>query len=80
MARFLLGGTALVGAVQAVVFRPEATGLAALLAEVNFPQPTFAPSFQGMKDLKRQATTTSPDTFLIAPDNTCGFVSGRPGA
>ncbi|GKT49958.1 uncharacterized protein ColSpa_10139 [Colletotrichum spaethianum] len=39
------------------------------------PEPTEAPSYAELR--RRQATGT---TVLVAPDNTCGYISGRAGA
>ncbi|OHE90829.1 hypothetical protein CORC01_13873 [Colletotrichum orchidophilum] len=40
------------------------------------PQPTKAPAYADLR--KRQTSTTT--TVLVAPDNTCGYISGRAGA
>lgn len=40
------------------------------------PQPTKAPAYAELR--KRQSSTTT--TVLVAPDNTCGYISGRAGA
>lgn len=45
------------------------------LDQVN-PRPTPAP----YDFLKARQETSSSQTVLVAPSNTCGYVSGRPGA
>ncbi|CAM1504148.1 Fc.00g017390.m01.CDS01 [Cosmosporella sp. VM-42] len=44
------------------------------------PRPTKAPV--GLHELFRRASesSTTDETVLVAPDNTCGYISGRPGA
>lgn len=55
---------------------PKETILPTIAADSVSPRPTLPPSFQGLR--KRQ--TSSSDTFIIGPDQTCGFISGLPGA
>ncbi|KAF7551955.1 hypothetical protein G7046_g7569 [Stylonectria norvegica] len=58
---------------------PEATGTVVLPLNGFTPKPTGIPA--GIHELFRRASTTSSDeTVLVAPDNTCGYISGRPGA
>lgn len=55
---------------------PEATATFNLpLDQVN-PYPTKAPAYAEL----RRRQTSSPTIVLEAPDNTCGFISGRAGA
>lgn len=44
-----------------------------------YPLPTKAPSPPGAL-LARDDETSSIETALMAPDNVCGYISGRPGA
>ncbi|KAH6850869.1 hypothetical protein B0I37DRAFT_123421 [Chaetomium sp. MPI-CAGE-AT-0009] len=72
----LLYGAALLGAsVQAFAFLPRPTDpFQALPVENGWtPRPTPAPEGQGL--FKRQISL--PSSYLIAPDNTCGFVNGN---
>ena len=58
---------------------PKPTGAFVLLLDGISPRPTSAPL--GLHELLRRAgTTTTDETVLVAPDNTCGYISGRPGA
>ncbi|OIW27309.1 hypothetical protein CONLIGDRAFT_715815 [Coniochaeta ligniaria NRRL 30616] len=63
--------------VQALAFwAPKETVIPTIAADSISPRPTLPPSFRGLR--KRQSS--SSDTFLIGPDQTCGFISGLPGA
>ncbi|KAF7533868.1 hypothetical protein G7Z17_g13454 [Cylindrodendrum hubeiense] len=53
--------------------RSEPTAVVALADDGVSPRPTDAPEY----DLLRRAES---GTLLYAPDNTCGFISGREGA
>ncbi|KAF6840446.1 duf1620 domain-containing protein [Colletotrichum plurivorum] len=55
---------------------PEATTVFNLPLDQFSPQPTKAPAYVDLK--RRQASTIT--TVLVAPDNTCGYISGRAGA
>lgn len=54
---------------------PMKTLLPSIHADAMSPRPTEAPAFHEL--LRRQS---SGETVLVAPDNTCGYVSGLPGA
>jgi hypothetical protein len=72
----LLYGAALLGAsVQAFAFLPQPTDpFQALPLENGWtPRPTPAPEGHGL--FKRQISL--PSSYLIAPDNTCGFINGN---
>ncbi|KAI0552708.1 hypothetical protein F4679DRAFT_46022 [Xylaria curta] len=76
MSRFLATAT-LATAVRALAFdgKPaRATGAVIAAPTFNLPEITQAPSLELLK------RATGDQTVLIAPDNTCGYVSGRPGA
>ncbi|KAM0278711.1 hypothetical protein ACHAQH_005004 [Verticillium albo-atrum] len=75
---YLTGAVAFTSEVSANLYRvPEATTVFNFpLDQVN-PRPTAAP-YDFLRE--RQATTSSSQTVLVAPDNTCGYVEGRPGA
>ncbi|KAM0330654.1 hypothetical protein ACHAQA_003605 [Verticillium albo-atrum] len=74
---YLTGAVAFASEASANLYRvPEATTVFNFpLNQVN-PRPTPAP----FDLLKARQATTSITTALVAPDNTCGYVSGRPGA
>ncbi|KAF4836522.1 hypothetical protein CGCTS75_v001863 [Colletotrichum tropicale] len=55
---------------------PEATTTFNLPLDQFSPQPTKAPAYA---DLRRRQTSAAT-TVLVAPDNTCGYISGRAGA
>lgn len=57
---------------------PEATGSAAWPSDGMSPRPTLPPL--PPVELFRRASTSTPVTALVAPDNTCGYVSGLVGA
>lgn len=60
---------------------PQPTVAADYALEGISPKPTAAPGVHEL--LKRQSASgsiSSDTTVLVAPDNTCGFISGRPGA
>jgi hypothetical protein len=77
MGLHLLYGAALFGAsVQAYAFlgaRPT-DAFAAIPENGWSPRPTPAPEAHPL--LRRQIGL--PETYLIAPDNTCGFINGSP--
>ncbi|OLN92211.1 hypothetical protein CCHL11_01597 [Colletotrichum chlorophyti] len=56
---------------------PEATTTFNFPLDQLDPQPTEAPTYA---DLKRRQSPAAITTVLVAPDNTCGYVSGRAGA
>jgi hypothetical protein len=73
----LLYRAALLGAsVQAFAFLPQPTDpfQAAPLENGWTPRPTPAPE-KGHGLFKRQISL--PSSYLIAPDNTCGFINGN---
>ncbi|KAL0940895.1 DUF1620 domain-containing protein [Colletotrichum truncatum] len=75
--RTIAGLAALSGIAQAKIYAvPEATTTFDLPLDRFNPHPTKAPAYAELK--RRQAT--SGTTVLVAPDNTCGYISGRPGA
>ncbi|KAI2625485.1 hypothetical protein GGS21DRAFT_304409 [Xylaria nigripes] len=77
MARFFIAAT-LVNAVQALAFDGKpALVTAAVIPDATFHLPAITPAPDVREMFKRQA---NDQTVLIAPDNTCGYVSGRPGA
>ncbi|KXH29655.1 hypothetical protein CSAL01_02882 [Colletotrichum salicis] len=55
---------------------PQATTSLNFPLDQFSPQPTKAPAYADLR--KRQSSTTT--TVLVAPDNTCGYISGRAGA
>jgi hypothetical protein len=71
MLRLLLSSSLLVSYVSAVAFpAPRVTSIAEAGELINPPHPTLAP------DLRKRAQT---EVVLVAPDNTCGFISGLAG-
>lgn len=58
---------------------PAITGTVVLPLDGFSPMPTAPP---GLHELMRRANSESSEleTVYLAPDNTCGYVSGRPGA
>ncbi|KAL9942414.1 hypothetical protein D7B24_004434 [Verticillium nonalfalfae] len=74
---YLASAVVLTFEVSADLYRvPEATTVFNFpLDQVN-PRPTPAP----YDFLKARQETSSSQTVLVAPSNTCGYVSGRPGA
>ncbi|KAH6607990.1 hypothetical protein Trco_004303 [Trichoderma cornu-damae] len=44
------------------------------------PKPTTAPDFPFHQALHRRAVSSSPDVVYVAPDATCGYISGLAGA
>ncbi len=80
MARALVRSAVLAGvAVWALEFPgPRMTQMAAILADMHLPRPTQAPIYRDFRAVRKRAST-SDTTVLVAPDNTCGFVSGLPG-
>ena len=62
--------------VHAVAFGgPKQTDLGAVTWDAQYPKPTEPPHFH---ELKKRATNTT-ETFLVATDNVCGYVSGLAG-
>ncbi|KAK4455634.1 DUF1620 domain-containing protein [Podospora aff. communis PSN243] len=78
MARSFLRGVALsAAAVRALVHpEPRATDTIAIPLDAQSPAPTTPPALH--KFLKRQSG--NGQTVLVAPDNTCGYVSAQSGA
>ncbi|TDZ23380.1 hypothetical protein Cob_v003665 [Colletotrichum orbiculare MAFF 240422] len=75
--RFVTGLAMLSSVANARLYEvPEATTIFNLPLDQFSPQPTKAPAYADLK--RRQASTTT--TVLVAPDNTCGYISGRAGA
>ena len=59
---------------QALIFPgPEATDAVVTPTNAQSPRPTRPPIF---KELRRRQASSTDETFLVAPDNTCGYVSG----
>ena len=54
-------------------WQPRATATVKMAAEGNPPAPTLPPK---MSELRKRADAV----VLVAPDNTCGYISGLPGA
>ncbi len=79
MALSVLRAAALFGATaQALAYRgPRETLVASVPSDAQSPRPTLPPS---LPELRRRASPGSgTSTFLVAPDNTCGYVSGLQG-
>ncbi|GKT57146.1 DUF1620 domain-containing protein [Colletotrichum tofieldiae] len=75
--RYVAGLAALSSLANAKVYQmPEATTSFDLPLDQFNPQPTKAPAYADLR--RRQASTTT--TVLVAPDNTCGYISARAGA
>ncbi|GJC82534.1 hypothetical protein ColLi_05372 [Colletotrichum liriopes] len=75
--RYVAGLAALSSLANAKVYQmPEATTSFNFPLDQFNPQPTKAPAYADLR--RRQASTTT--TVLVAPDNTCGYISGRAGA
>ncbi|KAJ0165659.1 hypothetical protein CTA2_10472 [Colletotrichum tanaceti] len=75
--RYIAGLAVLSSLANAKVYKmPEATTSFDFPLDQFSPQPTKAPAYA---DLRRRQTSTIT-TVLVAPDNTCGFISGRAGA
>lgn len=64
------------------------TAVQALALDANHPEPTLVskpnPTFQSPKitlppSIQELAKRQNGQTVLIGPDNTCGYVDGRPG-
>ncbi|KAK1508656.1 hypothetical protein CTAM01_02442 [Colletotrichum tamarilloi] len=73
----LAGLAALSSLANAKIYElPQATTSFNFPLDQFSPQPTKAPAYADLR--KRQASTTT--TVLVAPDNTCGYISGRAGA
>ncbi|TRX92198.1 hypothetical protein FHL15_006813 [Xylaria flabelliformis] len=76
MSRFLTTAT-VVTAVRALAF----DGRPARATDVVIPDPTFNfPAITQAPNIELFKRAAGDQTVLIAPDNTCGYVSGRPGA
>jgi hypothetical protein len=78
MARSLLcGALAAAVAVRALVHpEPRATGFVVMPLDAQSPVPTTPPALH--EYFKRQ--NGNGQTVLVAPDNTCGYVSAQSGA
>lgn len=77
--RLLCGAAALFGAsVQALAFPgPQPTdAFQALPLDGWSPRPTAAPAPAVAHELLRRQQNILPATYLLAPDNTCGFING----
>ncbi|OHW89798.1 DUF1620 domain-containing protein [Colletotrichum incanum] len=75
--RYVAGLAVLSSLANAKVYHmPEATTSFNFPLDQFNPQPTKAPAYAELR--RRQASTTT--TVLVAPDNTCGYISGRAGA
>ncbi|KAL1871581.1 hypothetical protein VTK73DRAFT_2010 [Phialemonium thermophilum] len=76
-----IGAAALFGAAaRAFAFAaPKETDFAAVPLDAISPKPTPPPVYNAVLQ-RRQGTGSSKETFLFAPDNTCGYISGLPGA
>ncbi|WQF81609.1 hypothetical protein CDEST_06623 [Colletotrichum destructivum] len=75
--RFIAGLAVLSSLANAKVYKmPQATTSFDFPLDQFSPQPTKAPAYA---DLRRRQTSTIT-TVLVAPDNTCGYISGRAGA
>lgn len=63
---------------------PQATDRVIIPSDAQTPRPTLPPTLHH-ELFKRQVSGSASgsgsygDTILIAPDNTCGYVSGLPG-
>lgn len=71
------------GACARFIQQPSATGIMAFPMDGYSPRPTAAPGVHRL--LRRQFDddddeAIADETVLVAPDNTCGFISGRFGA
>lgn len=78
MRSIVLSSAVLGTAAQALaLWAPKETFVPSLAADAISPRPTFPPSFQGLRN--RQSSSSSDDTFLVGPDQTCGYISGLPG-
>lgn len=61
-----------------IEMQPKATASVVLPDDGISPRPTPPPGWDSFHDLMRRATSSqTPLTMMIAPDNTCGWVSGR---
>ncbi|KAF9870528.1 hypothetical protein CkaCkLH20_12018 [Colletotrichum karsti] len=75
--RSIVGLAVLSGLANAKIYAaPEATASFNLPLDQFSPQPTKAPA---NAELRRRQTSAGT-TVLVAPDNTCGYISGRAGA
>ncbi|KAL6881745.1 hypothetical protein HDV57DRAFT_517624 [Trichoderma longibrachiatum] len=60
---------------------PRATPASDYAVDGFSPKPTGLPNFPFHKAIQRRAASTSSiETVYVAPDNTCGFISGLAGA
>ncbi|KAI0392677.1 hypothetical protein F5Y17DRAFT_459625 [Xylariaceae sp. FL0594] len=74
MSRFLIATTAVVTAVQGMAFQGAlAKATQAVVPDVTFHRAEITPG-PSVKEMVKRATNA---TVLFAPDNTCGYVSGR---
>jgi hypothetical protein len=76
MSRFLIATTAVVTAVQAMAFEgAPAKVTQAVVPDATFHRPEITPGPSVRELMKRDGNAT----VLFAPDNTCGYISGRAG-
>lgn len=73
-----VAGLAAVCDARVRVHVPRATIAAILPLDGMSPMPTAPPVFHELR--RRQLDSSTDDTVLVAPDNTCGYISGRIGA
>ncbi|KAK1761429.1 hypothetical protein QBC47DRAFT_28699 [Echria macrotheca] len=77
MATSLVSAVVFAAAVHALAYPgPKATEAAKIPLDATSPRPTTPPSLHEF--LRRDSS--NEQTVLIAPDNTCGYVSGQAGA
>lgn len=69
---------AFVAAADARLQLPKATGSMVLPLDGISPKPTTPPTVHDLR--RRQDSSSSKETVLVAPDETCGYISGRFGA
>ena len=81
MERKLFSGALFGTAAQALAFwAPKETFGPAMAADAIIPRPTVPPIFRELR--KRQSSSSSTrggETYIIGPDQTCGFINGLPG-
>jgi len=76
MSRFLIAATAVVTAVQALALEGvPAKVTQSVVPDATFHRPEITPGPSIRELMKRDDNAT----VLFAPDNTCGYVSGRAG-
>jgi hypothetical protein len=77
MATSLVSAVVFAAAVHALAYPgPKATGAAKTPLDATSPRPTTPPALHEF--LRRD--NSNEQTVLIAPDNTCGYVSGQSGS